>query len=177
MNLSDWDERYRTGARQGDKNTGPNLLVDEAVRGMDPGRALDLACGTGRNAIYLASLGWQVTAVDGAPAALEILQSRSDAVRTVLADLERGEFPIAPDSWDLILTSYYFQRDLFPAMRAGVRPGGLLVAIAHIPERAAPGELRTFFDGFEILHDYEGPSRDPAHKRAVAEIVARKPTY
>jgi hypothetical protein len=59
----------------------------------------------------------------------------------------------------------------------------VVVAIVHTPEpgeagsekRAAPGELRGFFSGWEILWDYEGPSRDPAHRRPVAEIAARRP--
>jgi hypothetical protein len=87
-----------------------------------------------------------------------------------------------PDAFDLVLIAYYLQRDLFAKAKAAVRPGGLVIAIAHTPEpgkpqsekRAAPGELRTFFEGWGILWEYEGPSRDPAHKRPVAEIVAQR---
>jgi hypothetical protein len=78
---------------------------------------------------------------------------------------------------------YYLQRDLFEPAKRGVVPGGIVIAIVHIPEpgdphmtpfRLAPGELAGYFKDFEILHQYEGPSHDPAHKRWVAEIVARR---
>jgi hypothetical protein len=63
-----------------------------------------------------------------------------------------------------------------------LRKNGVAFVIVHTPEkgeqpnykRAAPGELRSIFAGWEILHYYEGPSRDPAHRRPVAEIVARR---
>jgi hypothetical protein len=76
------------------------------------------------------------------------------------------------------------QRDLFEPAKLGVVPGGIVLAIVHIPEpddpkmtpfRLAPGELAGYFHNFEILHHYEGPSGDPVHKRWVAEIVARRP--
>jgi SAM-dependent methyltransferase len=84
--------------------------------------------------------------------------------------------------FDLVVIAFYLQRDLFRQVKQAVRPGGLVLAIVHTPEpgerwtekRAAPGELRGFFTGWEILHDYEGPSRDPAHHRPVAEILARR---
>jgi SAM-dependent methyltransferase len=86
------------------------------------------------------------------------------------------------DAFDLILIAYYLQRDLFAKVKMAVRPGGVVVAIAHTPEpsekwtvkRAAPGELRGFFNDWELLWEYEGPSRDPAHRRPVAEIVAQR---
>jgi hypothetical protein len=76
------------------------------------------------------------------------------------------------------------QRDLFEPVKRGVKPGGVALVIVHIFEPGheqsrfslQPGELAKYFDGWEILHFYEGPPRDPEHKRAVAEIVARKPT-
>ena len=62
-------------------------------------------------------------------------------------------------------------------------PGAIVLAIVHITEpgeeptykRLRPGELRSYFDGWEILHSYEGKPADPDHQRAVAEIVARRP--
>ena len=179
MNIADWDARYRAG----EGGTEPTRLVMEAVAGVVPGKALDLACGAGRNSIYLARMGWQMTAVDGAEAAIEILNRRSAAVQTVVANLEDGSYRIEPESWDLVLSCYYLYRDLFGPIKEGVRPGGLAVAIVHTPapgeepneKRAGLGELRTFFEGWGIEHYYEGVPRDDAHKRNVAEIVARKP--
>lgn len=130
-----------------------------------------------------------MTAVDGSSAAIEILRQRaaehSLAIDTRVADLEKHEYTIQPDSWDLIAMCYYLQRDLFEPAKRGVVPGGIVLAIVHIPEpddqkmtpfRLAPGELVHCFEAFEILHQYEGPSGDPAHKRWVAELAARRPS-
>ena len=121
------------------------------------------------------------------PAAIEILQHRAAAqgvtVDARVADLEKGEYSIEPSAWDLIVISYYLQRDLSEPAKRGVVPGGIVLAIVHITEpgeepsykRLRPGELHRFFDGWEILHNYEGRPANPAHHRAVAEIVARRP--
>ena len=185
MKLREWDERYRSGEQVFDT---PVPLVVSIAQALKPGTALDLACGAGRNAIYLAEHGWQVTAVDGAPSAIQILQyrvgARSVSVDARVADLQRGKFVIEPEAYDLICDCYYLQRSLFAAMKAGVRPGGTVIAIVHLadpeqprgtPKRAYPGELRTFFEGWRILHDYEGDPSESCHKRAVAEIAAERP--
>lgn len=186
MDLCGWDERYRLQKRE-DLEAAPTRLVIETAKHMAPGRVLDLACGTGRNALWLADHGWKVTAVDGAPAAIEILQHRAAAAGVTLdaraADLEKGEYAIECAAWDLVVMSYYLQRDLFEPAKRGVVPGGIVLAIVHITEpgeeptykRLRPGELLAYFDGWEILHSYEGRPTDPAHRRAVAEIVARRP--
>jgi SAM-dependent methyltransferase len=152
---------------------------------MKSGRALDLACGSGRNALWLAERGWSVTAVDGSEVAIELLRKRAEErgweIDASVADLEKG-FVIERGSWDLIAMCYYLQRDLFEPAKAGVRPGGLVLAIVHIPQPGfedsrfslPAGELATHFQGWQILHSYEGPPEDPAHKRWVAEIVARR---
>lgn len=182
MRIEEWDARYRTKDRAEDFSTAPTPLVIEATQNLKPGTALDLASGTGRNAIWLAAQGWTVTAVDGSAAAIAALKDRP-GIHTLVADLESPAFQVEPDSWDLIAVCYYLQRSIFPAVKTGLRPGGIAIVIVHTSnpgeevtyKHAAPGELRSFFKGWEILHDYEGQPHDPAHKRAVAEIVARKP--
>lgn len=176
MSLQEWNERYRAGEQL---FTAPSPLVTRFASPIAPGRALDLACGPGRHAIYLAEQGWQVTAVDGSSIAIAKLKERRPDLDARVADLERGEFRIEPESYDLICDCYYLQRDLFPAMQAGVRPGGLIIAIVHLAaeptsKRARAGELRGFFDGWKILHDYEGVPSEDCHKHAVAEIVAQR---
>jgi SAM-dependent methyltransferase len=103
-------------------------------------------------------------------------------VRTVVADLEKGEFDICPAAWDVITICYYLQRNLIEPAKRGIRPEGILVVIVHTTEgdeqptenRMSPGELLTYFTGWEILHHHEGRPNDREHRRAVAEIVARK---
>jgi SAM-dependent methyltransferase len=188
MDIRAWEDRYRSRERPAeDFASAPVPLLVRTAEKLPPGRALDLACGTGRNALWLAQHGWSVTAVDGAPTAIEILrrgaQEHGLAVDAKVADLERGEFHIEPSVWDLICICYYLQRDLFEAAKSGLVPAGVLLAIVHIAapgepptnHRLRPGELAEYFRGWEILHHYEGPPSDPAHLRPVAEIVARRP--
>src|SRR5579863_2360745 len=116
MDLRDWDERYRSEIRPAeDPEARPTPLLIRTANRLEPGKALDLACGTGRNALWLAENGWRVTAVDGSRAAIEILRRRASAralkVDAQIANLEKGEFGIEPSTWDLIAICYYLQRD------------------------------------------------------------------
>jgi len=134
----------------------------------------------GRNALWLAERGWNVTAVDGSTFAIERLRERDLDAR--VADLEKHEFKVADSVWDLIAVCYYLQRDLFEPVKQGLAPGGIAIVIVHLVEPGhensrfslQPGELARYFDGWEILHSYEGKPKDPDHRRAVAEIVVRR---
>jgi SAM-dependent methyltransferase len=187
MNIQGWEERYRSRERiREDFAIEPVPLVERTARTLPPGRALDLACGTGRNALWLAEQGWKVTAVDGAASAIQTLleraRERNLEVNTVVADLEKWEYRIEPGAWDLICICYYLQRDLFEAAKRGLAPGGVIVSIVHISDPGEPatehrllaGELAGFFRDMELLHQHEGRPNDPSHRRAVAEVVARR---
>ncbi len=189
MDISGWNQRYRSKERaEEDLQIKPTELVVRTAQNLLPGKALDLACGTGRNALWLAREGWDVTAMDGADAAIEILEERarqeSVNIKTVVADLQGGEYIITPSHWDFIAICYYLQRNLIASAKNGVRPGGILLMIVHTTEgdeqpnesRLRPGELARYFAGWEILHSYEGKPNDPAHRRSVTEIVARRPS-
>ena len=96
-----------------------------------PGRALDLACGRGRNATYLAREGFSVEAWDRDVESLEGLRSTTDAlglstITTRLVDLEQAP-EIPPASFDLVTVFYYLQRDLIPQIVRALKPGGVLV--------------------------------------------------
>ena len=164
MDLNGWNERHLNSL----PDLPPELLVVNTACDLQPGRALDLACGTGRNAVWLVERGWKVTAVDGSPVAIDMLRKRDPKIDARVADLERGEFIIEPESWELIVICRYLQRDLFEPAKCGVVPGGVMVAIVRLQGRYGlnPGELVRYFDGWEILHSREGP---------LAEIVARRP--
>jgi SAM-dependent methyltransferase len=172
-----WDSRHRQAS--GDER--PSSLVVELTTPLKPGLALDLACGTGRNALWLAEKGWDVTAVDFSETALEILRERAAAhdlgVTTQHANIETQEYLIEPLWWDLILIWNYLQRDLYPVALDGLVTGGLLIASALLgdPEqrfRVAPGELPTYFERCcEVIH-----YREITANRAdgTAEIAVRK---
>jgi SAM-dependent methyltransferase len=188
MEIRDWEKRYRLREHAiSDFEAGPTPLLMQAVSALPPGKALDLASGAGRNALWLAEHGWTVTAVDGATSEIESVRSRASErgvnVRGVIADLEKDEFEIEPAAWDLVAILYYLQRNLFEPAKRGVVPGGILISIVHLnepeeadgPFRLRPGQHEQYFSGWEILHLREGKAIDPAHRRAVSEIVAHAP--
>ncbi len=150
VGLEDWDRRFREETRE--ELPSPLSFVVEAAQGLPPGDALDLACGGGRHAIWLAERGWRVTAVDGSAAGIEILRKRSDglSIHALVADLEKHEYSIAPAAWDLIVISLYLQKDLFEPAKLGVKPGGVLIAITLLGagrHRLQAGELKNYFEG------------------------------
>ena len=185
--MPDWDERYRGGEHT---TAEPSRLIRTAIAGRPPGRALDLACGAGRHAIYLAEFGWEVTAVDGSLVAIEMLTARAlergVTLDARIADLEAGEFQIEPNAYDLVCDFQYLQRDLLPAIRAGVKPGGIVVAEIHLNDgkpNVNPtnprfllerGELREIFDDWEIEH-YDERADEDGHHHDAAHLIARKP--
>jgi len=156
----------------------PDPLVVRIASALTPGAALDLACGTGRHAIWLAERGWRVTAVDRSSEAIASLRERAPSADARVANLEAGEYIIEKSAWDLVLISRYLQRDLFEPAKLGVKPRGVLIAIVLLEDpakhpqrfRARPGELQSFFRGWEILHAYEGI----ASNHYVAELAARR---
>lgn len=189
--MADWNERY---SRCEHATLEPNPLLVRAASALKPGRALDIACGAGRHALHLARTGWKVTAVDASSVGVEITAARARelgvGVDARVADLERGEFEIEREAYDLIAVFYYLQRNLWPELRAGLRPGGTLVAAIHLVDEdpanqggnpdflLQPGELRAEFDGWNIEHYHETLLNDDdpgEHHRRTAEIVARKP--
>jgi tellurite methyltransferase len=173
-----WEEHYSDPANL---DFAPAPLLVQAAELLRPGRALDLACGAGRNALFLASLGWQVTAVDRCAAGIRLMRERAAGLvlNPRIADLEAGEFTIEPGAFDLICDFYYLQRDLFPAIREGVRPGGVFTGAVHLFQegRASrhvlhPGELRDEFHGWKIL--FYSESREAGSHRPSARIIARR---
>jgi tellurite methyltransferase len=185
LSIEHWDARYRASEQMFET---PSPLVTRFVAGLTPGIALDLACGPGRHALHLARLGWKVIAVDGSAVAIEKLRDRARKDRLDIdartQDLETQPMDISVGTYDLILDCYYLQRDLVQKIQVGIRSGGLLIAIVHLagpgepsgtPTRAVPGELRSYFQDWTILHDYEGVPSEQFHKRSVAELAARKP--
>jgi SAM-dependent methyltransferase len=163
VTLEEWNERYR--ARESLDDAPASLLVEFAPP-LQPGRALDLACGAGRNAAWLASHGWNVTAIDGAAEAIALVPA---GIRTMVLDLETGApLPFEDASFDLVLILFYLHRPLFAEAKRVLRPGGMLMTTALTRGRfgVRPAELRTHFADWEILHEREAE---------VAELVARKP--
>jgi tellurite methyltransferase len=178
-----WDARYRErGTLAGPPSDW--LATNQALlRGT---RALDLACGTGRNALFLAGLGFTVDALDISQVAIEALR-RLPGVNARTVDLERE--PLPAGGYDVVVLINYLQRDLFAGAAAALAPGGVLVAEtvtrAHVEQLGRsfderfvlePGELRHAFAGLEVLRYEEGVVQRSGRARAVAAIVAQRPS-
>jgi SAM-dependent methyltransferase len=179
----DWNQHYADPANV---DLAADPLLIQAVEFLPPGRALDLACGPGRHALYLARLGWRVTAVDCSPVAIGLLRAQKAglSIDEHLADLERGEFAIAPNTYRLICDFHYLQRDLFPRIREGIHPGGVFAGAIHLFDETCPatphnpdfllhpGELRSLFDGWKVI--FYSEAGDPGRTRRTARIIARR---
>jgi SAM-dependent methyltransferase len=113
-----------------------------ALAGILPGKALDLAAGSGRHSLWLAERGWDVTAVD-------IQIEKIPGVHWVHADLEKHEYRIAPGSWDLIVCWLYWQPDLLPEIARGVRKGGIVALAGKTSGRFATS-LTQFREAFNL---------------------------
>lgn len=132
----DWNARY--AQKELVWSAEPNRLFAAEVAGLPPGRALDLACGEGRNAVWLAERGWRVTGVDFSDVALakaaELAAGRGVEADWVVADVL--DYEPEPRSFDLVAVLYLqlARDDVLHAVRAAVNavaPGGTLVVLAH----------------------------------------------
>lgn len=168
--LEQWNARYLAGERG---ETKPSPLVIEAAAELPAGRALDLACGAGRNALFLAKNGWEVVAIDGAAEAIRIAKQRAKRVgvklETLVADLESA-LPLAFDdaSFDLVTIVLYLQPVLIAEARRLLRDGGTCAVSVKTAGTFAMSldALREQFAEWDVVTAREGDG--------VAEVIARK---
>lgn len=181
-----WNEMFRNSIGF---NKQPNQLLVDTVRTLSkPGRALDVAMGQGRNALYLASQGWKVTGVDfsdeGLRQAREEAEKRKLPLEAIYADVATYDFGIA--KWDLV-TMIYAGDDVawIERIKASLKPGGVFVVeYFHDNDEAgkadgsfAKGELAALFaDGFDIVKDeiVDGVPDWAMDRASLVRFVARK---
>ena len=178
-----WNARYREQSSV--KTEAAALLVSAAERLPASGRVLDVAGGTGRNAIWLARRGLDVTLVDISEVALEIARREAAKVdaplHTIEADLEFDAFP--PGPWDVIVSIKYLQRRLFDVFAQSLAPGGLLIYAqptrSNLLRHPKPGtrflledgELPSLIGDLEVLDYHEGWQEEGRHE---AQLIARR---
>lgn len=168
MSAADWDARYRAGRQW---SVEPNrFLVEQLADGPLPaGRAIDLGCGEGRNALWLAEQGWDVLGVDLSSVAIERGRAAA-ATGEIAVDLRVGDVLSIDeqlehdrgDGWDLVLLAYVHlpaddRRRLLGLARWALAPGGTVLVIGH--------DLRNLRDG------WGGPS-DPEVLWSPKEVAA-----
>lgn len=183
-----WDARYRETERQPEP---PALLVENHHLLPAAGQALDLACGLGASALYLARRGLEVWAWDLSAVAIAALRDRARTEGLVLHAEVRDvqDRPPETDRFDLILVSHFLERSLCPAIAAALRPGGLLfyqtftqeVVDARGPRspayRLERNELLRLFPGLTLrFYREDGPVGNPSLGTSdLAQLIGQRP--
>tara|TARA_B100000686_G_scaffold63367_1_gene68012 strand:+ start:1663 stop:2262 length:600 start_codon:yes stop_codon:yes gene_type:complete len=192
LQIEKWQKRYIADANTPLKS--PLESIVEATKTLKPGKALDLACGPGRHAVWLAKLGWDVDAVDGASAALHQLRSFSETsgchrnVHAICADLEAEPpvFQIPNEHYDLIINCHFLYRPLFKAIQHGLRRGGYFIGVIHLAIGSSPnqhsylvqpGELTTMIQNWkwEIISSQDNRKCISDTQLADSIVIARRP--
>lgn len=150
-----WDDSYRGAPGF---NPEPNGFLIDVVKALTPGTALDVGMGQGRNAVYLAKLGWTVTGFDVSQVGIEQAQHSAKAAGVRITALQQSsrEFDWGTEKWDLVVLTYFpGLRASVPKILQGLRPGGHVIVEAYQADAAltppgAPGPGVTFGDN-ELL--------------------------
>jgi len=164
----------------------PSPFLIEHIDLFPKGKALDLAMGGGRNAIYLAGQGYEIDGIDISSEFVEIANERAKQkgvyLNTQVVDLE-NDYKILENYYDLIICFNYLQRNLIPRIKAGLRMGGMIVYETYTVYQIQFGkpknpdhllkqnELLDMFRDFRCLYYREGVLEE---KRAIARIIAEK---
>ena len=195
MTLEDqehWDKRYASG-EYGTRTHATEILVDwigrQSHRTGHGNRALDVACGAGRNALYLAEAHYQVDAIDVSSAALERARATADerglSVNWVCSDLDAGDLP--GRDYALIVVARFLDRRLLPRLVDALGEGGALVYETHLTTsadvggprsgrfRVRPQELMHLAHELRLVHYFEGITADRDGRRmALAQLIGIK---
>jgi len=179
-----WEDRYAT---EGARSTDPAaFLVEIAEQLPAASRILDVGGGSGRNAIWLARHGHDVTIADISETGLELARQAAAEANVSIAtiSMDFDEEPIPPGPWDVIVDFHFIKRYLFPEFRRVLHPGGLVVfcraTVRNLERSERPprpylldvGEGWDLLDGFELLVAREGWSVEGRHE---FEALARVP--
>jgi SAM-dependent methyltransferase len=184
-----WNERRLAEGLEPFPDAPADWLVEHRELLGAGGRALDVACGDGRNARYLARLGFEVDALDVSDITIDALRAaapeRAPGVRARVADLERET--LEQDAYDVVVNFNYLQRDLFGALERALAPAGLLLfetfGPAHLEELGKrvnpafvlePNELLHAFGGLRVRRYREGVVERGGGTRGVASLVAQR---
>ena len=183
-----WDERYRDGAYAG--RTEPSALLAQWIDRIPPGRALDVACGAGRNALFLAARGFEVDAVDISAVALDRARALARAAGLQVNWIEQDlDEPLALGAdYALVVVTRYVNLPLIRQLADKLGPGGFLVCEEHLVTsaevigpsnpafRVRPGELLEVASGLQIRFMQEGIIEEPdGRPAALARLVAERP--
>jgi tellurite methyltransferase len=168
-----WDARYR----ENPGGSEPSPIMAKYWNLASIGNALDIACGNGRNSLFLASKGFAVDAVDISTVATDHLAGSDPKLHVICADLDHWRIP--PDHYTLILNVRFLDRRLFPMIREGLQPGGVLIFESFMNgENDAyclkRNELLRAFLSLRVIYYEERKTRALGKFDQVASLVAVK---
>ena len=178
-----WNEKYATDRYLFGKEPIP--FLKQHVDLLPQGKVLDIAMGEGRNGVFLATRGFEVIGIDISRAGLEraraLATSHNVSIKTRVADLEG--MTLKQNAYDVIVMSYYMQRDLFPQIKAALKPGGMAVVetynVGHLKYRPtftreyllATNELLQHFNDCIIIRYEAYDDGEESH----SSILVQKP--
>jgi 2-polyprenyl-3-methyl-5-hydroxy-6-metoxy-1,4-benzoquinol methylase len=183
-----WDKRF--GRKEFALGKEPNPFLKKHIHLLPRGKALDIATGEGRNAVFLAQNGFEVDAVDisenGLKKARKLARAKEVKINTFLVDLD--QYHIAKERYDLIANFYFLKRRLIPRIRNGLKKGGIVVFETYLLEHRAlatggptqakyflkPNEPLRLFRNFRILYYREGIFKEGRKRKAAASLIAQK---
>lgn len=160
-------------------NTEPNAFLASVVEGRAPGRALDVGMGEGRNALFLARLGWEVTGFDPADQAVALARKRAAALNLTLhteVALDSA-FDFGRERWDLIVYSWVAPTGSAARAIDALRPGGIVVVEAGRAWFPTNGLLKMF-EALRIVHYEDRVAQSDFFARAempTVRLLAEKP--
>jgi SAM-dependent methyltransferase len=171
-------------------NTKPNAFLVEMTKGIPAGKALDVGMGQGRNALYLARQGWDVTGFDPADEAVAAARAEATRLGLKLTTSIVGDeaFDFGRDQWDVVVLSYVSLRGLVPRIFESLKPGGRVVVEGFHRDatKTRPigggvvfdtNELLMLFTKFRILHyeDVRGVGDFGLEETRLVRLCAQKP--
>ncbi len=183
-----WNDRF--GRKEFAFGKDPNPFLKKHIRLLPKGKALDIASGEGRNAVFLAQHGFEVDAVDisekGLKKARKLAKEKGVKINTFLIDLDQHQ--IEKERYVLIANFYFLRRRLIPRIKQGLKKGGRVIFETYLlehrtlgtegPKQAKyflkPNELLRLFKDFRILFYREGIFREGGRRKAVASLIAEK---
>ncbi len=143
----------------------PSDILSKYLSFSPKGRALDIACGNGRNSRFLAQEGFTVDAVDISNIALSQLPDNDTRINIICEDIDSWQIP--QNRYQLIINIRFLDRRLFPMIKEGLKPGGVLIFESFIDEKKdyclETNELLHAFNSFQIVY-YEEKENDPSDK-------------
>ncbi len=183
-----WDKRF--GRKEFALGKEPNPFLKKHIHLLPKGKALDIAAGEGRNAVFLAQNGFEVDAVDisekGLKKTQKLAREKGVKINAFLVDLD--QYQIEKERYDLVANFYFLKRRLIPRIRKGLKIGGKVIFETYLleqrmlgtggPKQAKyflkPNEPLRLFRNFRILFYREGIFKEGRRRKAVASLIAEK---